>query len=378
MIFVSRTVLYPLLPVIGDEFALSGAQQGAITSAYFLAYVLMQIPIGLSGDRYGLKRLLIITFTISALGLLTLGLLATSFPALLLSGALYGAGAGGFHPMAFSLTLGSVPETRKGSVSAIINAGSALGLVVGLSLAGPLFLATGSWRLPFLLSALPMLALAWLFQRYIRPLPQTGSDISSALHLLRDPNLLSLYLATFCSLYAFWTVVVWGPTYFLEERGIGLGLAGVFTAVVALGGIPGGLYLGRLSDRLGRKPVARSMMPLAALSVLALPLVRSELALIAVLILYGLMGKLAWEPIAVAWTGEHTAREMPGAMGAALALFGTIGMTSSVVAPLLAGWIRDGSGTLQGAFYAAAGVLLLGSLLLSVPGETLEAPEGSL
>jgi fucose permease len=49
MIFASLTILYPLLPVIGADFQLGNAAQGAVTSTYFLAYVLMQVPTGLSG-----------------------------------------------------------------------------------------------------------------------------------------------------------------------------------------------------------------------------------------------------------------------------------------------------------------------------------------
>ena len=371
MIFASRTILYPLLPVIGADFHLSNAAQGAVTSTYFLAYVLTQIPTGLLGDRYGLKRVLIITFTASALGLIALGLLARSYPILLIGAALYGAGACGMHPMAFSIALASVSEARKGIVAAAINAGSAAGLILGLSMAGPLFLLTGSWRLPFVLSAIPMLFLSFLFQRHVPTISPRPSGRGSALRLLKNRNLRFIYLATFCSLFAFWTVIVWGPTYFLDERGIGLGLAGFLTALVALAGVPAGLVMGRLSDQLGRKTVTRVMMPLAAASVFVLPMVRSDWGLILALVVYGMVGKLAWEPIAVAWTGEHTARIMPEAMGTALALFGTVGMSSSVVAPILAGWIKDSSGSLQGAFFVASGVLVLGSIFQLVPGETI-------
>jgi MFS family permease len=70
-----------------------------------------------------LKRVLIITFSVSTLGLITLDLLATSYPVLIISAALYGAGASSLHPMAFSIALASVSETRKGIVAAAINAG---------------------------------------------------------------------------------------------------------------------------------------------------------------------------------------------------------------------------------------------------------------
>ena len=59
VLYLDRSILFPLLPVIGDEFELSGTQRGAITSAYFVAYVAMQLPSGLLGDRLGLKRVVV-------------------------------------------------------------------------------------------------------------------------------------------------------------------------------------------------------------------------------------------------------------------------------------------------------------------------------
>ena len=56
VLYLDRSVLFPLLPAIGDEFYLTGTQRGAITNCYFITYVLMQIPTGVLGDRLGLTR----------------------------------------------------------------------------------------------------------------------------------------------------------------------------------------------------------------------------------------------------------------------------------------------------------------------------------
>lgn len=370
MVFINRTALYPLLPIVQSEFALSGVRAGLITSAYYLFYVALQIPAGMAGDRLGHKRVLVISFALSGIGVLAFGLLSGSYAGLLASTVLYGGAAGAFHPMAFSLAIRSVSERRRGLATALINSGSALGLIVGLSAAGPLFLLTGNWRLIFVILAFPTLLLALAFQLWVRPLPPSSVG-ASALSLLGNRNLVFIYLASFCSLYAFATVVVWGPTFFQTERGLGLRAAGAFTAIVALGGIPAGLFFARLSDNWGRKNLARGLMPAAALALAGMALAQGRTLALLTLLLYGIFGKLAWEPIAVAWTGDHVGRTMPGSLGTALALFGTIGMTSSIVAPVIAGWIRDQTGSLQGAFLLAAGGLLLGGLFMLVPTETV-------
>ena len=42
--YADRTVLYPMLKVIAEEFGLSGTATGFITSTYFFLYVAMQVP----------------------------------------------------------------------------------------------------------------------------------------------------------------------------------------------------------------------------------------------------------------------------------------------------------------------------------------------
>jgi MFS family permease len=376
MVFVNRTALYPLLSVIQGEFSLSATRAGLITSSYYFFYVVLQIPAGMAGDRFGHKRVLVISFALSGIGVLAFGLVSSSYGWLLASTVLYGGAAGAFHPMAFSLAMRSISERRRGLATALINSGSALGLIIGLSAAGPFFLLTGNWRLVFAGLAVPTLLLALAFQLAVRPVAPAAAA-GTALHLLRNKNLLFIYLASFCSLYAFATAVVWGPTFFQVERGLGLGAAGAYTALVALGGIPAGLIFARLSDRWGRKNLAQGLMPLAALALAGMALVRAPTMAVLTLLLYGAFGKLAWEPIAVAWTGDHVSRASPGSMGTALALFGTIGMTSSIVAPVVAGWIRDRTGSLEGAFLLAAAMLLVGGLFMLVPAETVSRRQPS-
>ena len=66
IIYADRTCLYPLLSVIGEQMNLTSAQTGALTSTYFLFYVALQIPSGIIGDRAGLRKVLIIMFTVAA------------------------------------------------------------------------------------------------------------------------------------------------------------------------------------------------------------------------------------------------------------------------------------------------------------------------
>jgi MFS family permease len=365
VIYVDRTVLYPLLTVIAREFSLTGFQTGLISGTYFTLYVAAMLPAGLLSERLGLKRTLVLFSFVSAVGMAGLGGAAVNFLALLAMAGIHGAGAGSYYTMAYSITIHTVPSRSRGIASGMINGGMSLGLAAGLALAGPLYHTTGSWRMPFLILAVPTLLVAVLFQRAIREVPVSRRRDVPIVALLRDPTLLRMNLSAFCVLYGWWVLLSWGPVFFQSERNLGLTMSGLYTLVIAVTAMPSGLLLGRLSDRIGRKRIILTMLPLMALSLAVLPQVQSRTGMLLALMAYGVVGKLAWDPLAISWLGDYVARYRPEAVGTAVALFSFISVLSAVVGPPLTGWIKDVTGSLAGGFYVAAG-LTLGGFVLSL------------
>jgi len=370
VIYADRTVLYPLLTVIAREFGLSGLQTGWISGAYFTLYVAAMLPAGLLAERLGLKRVLVLFSILTAAGVAGFGLAAVSYPALLAVAGLHGLGAGAYYTMAYSITIHSVPSTLRGLASGVINGGMSLGLVTGLALAGPFYQATGSWRMPFLILAVPTVLVALLFHLQVREVQLSARRSVPLWGLLRDRTLLCMNLSGFCVLYGWWVLLTWGPVFFQTERGISLTMSGMYTLVIAITAIPSGLILGRLSDRIGRKRIVLTLMPLMALALIAVAQVHSRTGMLVVLLAYGLVGKLVWDPLGIAWLGDYISRRRPEAVGAAVALFSFTSVLSAVVGPPLTGWIKDETGSLAGGFYVAAGVALVGFLLSLVPADT--------
>ena len=358
VIYADRTVLYPLLSVIAREFRLSGIETGLITGTYFGCYVVAQVTSGLLADRIGFKRILVLSSIVAAVGVLGFGLAAVSYPLLLVVAGLHGAGAGPYYTMAYSLTIHSVPGRLRGLAAGAINGGMSLGLLAGLALAGPVYQATGSWRVPFLILALPTALAVVFYQRTVREVATPARRAVSVAELLADPTLLRMNLAGFCVLYGWWVLLSWGPVFFQTERGVSLTASGLYTLVIAVTAIPAGLGLGRLSDRLGRKRIILSMLPLSALTLFGVPHVFSPAGLLLVLLAYGLVGKLTWDPLAIAWLGDYVSTRRPEAVGSAVGLFSFFSVMSAVVGPPVTGWIKDLTGSLAGGFYLAGGLAL--------------------
>lgn len=370
VVYADRTILYPLLTVIADEFDLTGFQTGLISGTYFTLYVAAMLPAGLLAERLGLKRVLVVFSLVSAMGMAGFGVAAVDYVALLAMAGLHGAGVGCYYTMAYSIIIHTVPSRNRGMASGVINGGMSLGLAVGLALAGPLYHATGSWRMPFLILAVPTLLMVALFQGVVREVPIAHRRTTPVWELLRDPTLLRMNLSGFCVLYGWWVLLSWGPVFFQTERNIGLTMSGLYTLVVAVTAIPSGLFLGRLSDRIGRKRIILTMLPLMALSLVAVPHVYSRAGMLLALMAYGLVGKLAWDPLAISWLGDYVARHRPEAVGTAVALFSFLSVLSAVVGPPVTGWIRDLTGSLAGGFYVAAGLALVGFVLSLGPADS--------
>lgn len=369
VIYVDRTILYPLLTVIASEFGLTGFQTGLISGTYFTLYVAAMLPAGLLAERLGLKRTLVLFSFVSGVGMAGFGVAAVNYLAVLAMAGLHGAGAGSYYTMAYSITIHTVPSRNRGIASGVINGGMSLGLAVGLALAGPLYHATGSWRMPFLILAVPTFLMATLFQGAIREVPIVGRRATPLWELLRDPTLVRMNLTGFCVLYGWWVLLSWGPVFFQSERNVGLTMSGLYTLVVAVTAIPSGLLLGRLSDHIGRKRIILAMLPLMALSLAVIPQVHSRTGMLLALMAYGVVGKLAWDPLAISWLGDYVARHRPEAVGTAVALFSFLSVLSAVVGPPLTGWIKDVTGSLAGGFYVAAGLALVGFVLSLGPAD---------
>jgi MFS family permease len=89
-----------------------------------------------------------------------------------------------------------------------------------------------------------------------------------------------------------------------------------------------------------------------------------------ILMAYGLVGKLAWDPLGIAWLGDYVSRTHPEAVGAAVTLFSFISVMSAVIGPPVTGWIKDVTGSLAGGFYLAGALALAGFLLSLGPADS--------
>lgn len=373
VLYADRTALYPLLSVIAETLGISSAQAGSITSAYFLFYVLLQIPSGLAADRWGTKRVLLFMFALSGAGILGFGLFGNTFSLLLLFSALHGLGAGAYYPCCFGTILATVPPEKRGISSGFIGMGMALGILGGMAVSGPLYEFFGHYRPPFLVLAVPTVLMLFAFIRF---LPDTRNSsgspsLSVYLRLFKDRDIWKINMATFCSLYGFWAAATWGPTFLQAERGFSLSGSGLYTGLIALSALPGGVLWGRLSDRFGRRKIASFVLPASGAALFLLTRVQGAPLIVSTLLLFGIFSNTAFSPVAVSWIGDIVSKRHPGSMSAAVGFFNATIMSSAVIAPLVSGFLRDVTGSLVPAILAGAALMFAGTVMLLLTQDTV-------
>ncbi|HVH25743.1 MAG TPA: MFS transporter [Vicinamibacterales bacterium] len=157
-------MLPPLFPWLMTEFGLTFTQVGLLTTTFFVVSGVGQALAGFLVDRIGASRVLFAGIATLALSGVVLGV-SSSYPMLILTAAIAGAGNSVFHPADFTLLNQRVTHSQLGhafSIHALSgNLGWAAGPVFMAGLAG----AAGRHAAGFGAAAVGSLALVLLYTR---------------------------------------------------------------------------------------------------------------------------------------------------------------------------------------------------------------------
>lgn len=111
--YTFRNINAVLAPHLMEEFALTPASLGTLTASYLLAFGLMQVPLGVLIDRYGVRRVQSANMLVATAGAILFAIM-TQFEMLLIARAMIGAGVavslmGGYSIFALTLPPHHVP-----------------------------------------------------------------------------------------------------------------------------------------------------------------------------------------------------------------------------------------------------------------------------
>ncbi|AQP54142.1 MFS transporter [Vagococcus penaei] len=371
VVWFNRTALTPIYPQLSAYFGgASDSAIGAISSFYFLGYVLMQIPSGILVDRYGKKTILIPGFALFALGTLILAT-SNSLQFMYLGNVLAGIGSGAFYGVAFSFTNDYVPKKHRSLATAIVNCGTAIGSGIGM-IASSYFISQREmpWQVIEYASLITIIIMIIVFFLFIhKDEKKTKIDVANfpteekmTLQKLFMPKMLGAYAVYFATCYAYYLVNTWLPNFLETERGFTGATIGLATSLIFISSVPGALIFSRFADKYSDRKIGLVVFLeiMAAITLTFTVMSENKTGLLIGLVLYGFFGKVAVEPIIISWLGENVSKK---GLATTLGVFNFLGMSSSVIAPSLTGAISDQTGSKITAFYLSVGILIIGTLI---------------
>ncbi len=256
-----------VLETIKAEMGLSYTQSGALMSAYFVGYMLGQIPWGMLADSRGSRP----TITLSVLGVsastILFGLsrtVAFAMASRFLSGLL---GAGIFVPSVRLVSAWFNSEER-GTALGVLNIGGSVGLVAA-AWAVPLISLDAGWRLTIRSAGAVGVAAGVAVWLLLRDRDDSNDSRLNLSNLpFRDKSFWLLALTQFIRLGSYYTYIAWLPLVLKEEYGLSVvatsGALSLFNVAGMLSNPLGGL----VSDRVGKRNVLMASFAFLGLDVL--------------------------------------------------------------------------------------------------------------
>lgn len=366
-----RNVNAVLAPQLVGALALTPGQLGLLTSAFFFAFALVQLPVGIALDRYGPRKVQLVLMLLAAGGALMFAL-GTSFTQLMLARAVIGCGLGGCFMSAVKAISTWISPKRLPSVQGYLIAVGGLGAASGTMPVRSLLQHT-DWRGLFWMLALLSAAcglLIWLVSPKSHASKGKAPTVRSVLDVYRAPafrTTISLVLvphAVFFGIQGLWIGRWLSDVARFPDAAVAyllyMGMASVIFGAIAVG---------MITEWAGRRGIAA--LDVAAIGIALFLLVQAAIVfnyrpgLQTLSVLFTLVGTITGIEYAI--VAQSLPRELTGRAATCLNLLIFIGafLVQAGFGQLIGLWPADSAGHAPAIAYRVA----FGALLaLQLPG----------
>ena len=362
-----------LLPLITDEYGLSHSGGAFVVTSITLVFMAGSLPAAIIVSRWNIRAVYGIGWALMGCAVLTpfLG----GFWALIGIRCVQGLGASALTPLTAAIIMRWAPAREVPIVNALTLATLTVGLGASLYI-GPILAGRVGWEWAIGIEGLIAIvgAALWFVLWRKRPVEKTVAaepiTMTSIVSVLRRRETWLLAIAVIGPWAQFNTLSTFLPTYFQEVRGLSLQSAGILAAIFAFAGIPANILGGFIATITGRR---RPILIWSGLFIGAAGMT-TLYAPVGIILLIAIVtaGFLQWVYEPTLFTVPIELRgSSPERAGAIWAAILTTGNASSFVAPIVAGYIIDGTGSFIlgiGSIAAFSFTMFFAALLLPETG----------
>lgn len=347
------------IPLLKPEWGMSAGEAGLIQSAWHFGYLFSLVAVGFLADRYGAKRVFIVSSVAASTSAMVFALFAESFLTGAILYGLTGLFSGGSYTPGLALIAERFQPARRGRAMGFYLAAASAGYALALVLTGALTPLIG-WRGAFIVNAAGPLLGTLLALVALRDTPNvvhprtTGEAAEKPVGVIlgNRPAMLVTWAYTFHS----WEMLgmkAWMPAFLSAAAAYSTGssataaasLGAGLAAVAYVGSMGGSVFGGWLSDRMGR---TWTMMVLATISA-ACSLALGWLIDLPLWLLVAICAFYSFAAVGDSSVYSTAVTELvpPRHIGAAYSVRSVLGFGAGAIAPWVFGLVLDAAGAAE-------------------------------
>ncbi len=359
-----RTGVVPLFTDLQPRFGVDYAGVGTLFAAYVFGYAIFQAIVGLVGDRFNARSLLLTGLAFSALFSAAFAG-ARNYEIALVARFLLGATGAFLYTPAMKLGITLFARAERGRVMGILQSGAGLGAVGALILV-PIGVAHfgmtgGLFTLPVF--TLVILVVAMIMLPDAPPQAQKVRVVGSRAGIGWRPDFWQLLAISFTGMLATYGLLTWLPTFLTQTFGYSTVRAGTFTSAANIALLVAAPAVGMLADLPhGRTLVVLGGSALAFGCYVAIVPKEPIPVIFVTTILVGVSLAATTAPLML-FAGERFAA---GAAARGVALMATVAQIGATLAGVVFGYLLAHDNRFQ-VIWIACAILSLIRLVLLIP-----------
>lgn len=255
MVYMDKSLISLAVIPIQENFNLSNAQIGSIMSFFFLGYSIMQIPSGWLSDKFGAKKVILISLAIISVCSILFSMISMAGPAIAITlfiaiRFVQGVGHAGYPSSCSKSVAENFEKEKRPFVQSLMLCTSGIGAILAYTLGA--YLVSKNWSMAYVMLAFGFI-LSFVAVLIFLPKSQARAEKNKGvgfLELIKNPNVILLFVAMLLINFQLYGNMSWLPKYLTQKFTLNADQAGLLLIPNALMQLIATLVAGKLVSKL--------------------------------------------------------------------------------------------------------------------------------